>query len=94
MGVLNPVAVLDRAQVQHPVQVRARHRQAARGGAGGQQQRGVPEAAAVRERHLVRGRVERGDRRPQAQFDVVLGVPLGRVDVDLLPCVLAHQVAL
>jgi hypothetical protein len=37
----------------------------------------------------VRRSVDAGDRRPQAQVDVVIGVPPGWVDVDRLPLDLA-----
>ncbi len=91
---LQPLAVLDPAQVEHPGEVGARHGQPARRGAGGEQQLGVGHPAVVGERHGVRRRVDRGDGGAEPQGHVVVGVPLRRVDVDLRALGAAEQVAL
>lgn len=52
----DPVAVLDGAQVVHAVQIGAGGRESPRRGAGGQQELGVADPAAVGQGHLVGGR--------------------------------------
>src|SRR4029450_10492322 len=82
------------ARVDPPAGVGAWHGQTARCGAGGQQQLRVAKTAAVGEPHLALRRIDPGDPGAEAQFDVVLGVPGPRVDVDRLPVGLAQQVVL
>ena len=83
-GGLDLVAVRHPAEVEHAVGAGARHREAARRGAGGQQQPGVADAAAVGQRHLVRRAIDAGDGDTEAQLDAVGGVPRRRMDVDRL----------
>jgi hypothetical protein len=93
-GGLDPVAVVHPAQVQHAVGAGARHREAARRGAGGQQQPGVADPGAVGQRHLVGRAVDPGHRLTEAQLHAVVGVPRLRVDVDRLAFGLAQQAVL
>ena len=76
------VGVGQAAQAHHAVEVGAGHRQATRDGAGGEQELVVPDLVAIGQPDPVRGPVDRGDRQFRPQFDVVLGIPGGVVDVD------------
>ena len=88
------VGVLDAAQVEHAVQLRAGDREPSRLGAGGQQQAVVAQPLAVVEGQLARRRVQAHRRSAEAQLDVVPGVEALVVDVDLLAADLATQVLL
>ena len=89
-----PFAVVDRPEVEHALEVRTRQRQAAGGGAGGEQHLVVAEVALVSQVHLVGLRVERGGRDIEPQVDVVLGVPILLMDEDRRPLCATRQVAL
>ena len=78
------VGILDAAQVEHAVERFARDREAARLGAGGEQQPVVAQPLAVVERHLADRRVQAHGRAAEPQLDLVLGVEGLVVDVDLL----------
>lgn len=91
-GRLDPVAVLDGAQVG----ARAGgvgDRQTARLGAGGEQERVVRLVAGVGP-HEPAVEVQARDRRVGAQVDVVRGVPVARVDESLLDRVVTQEVGL
>jgi len=90
----DPVAVLDGAQVVHAVQIGAGGRESPRRGAGGQQELGVADPAAVGQGHLVGGGVDCGGGRREAQVDVVVGVPPFGMDEDGVPASAALQVFL
>ena len=91
---LHCVAVGDPAQVMHPGQIGTGHLQAPGRRTGRQQQLVVAERLAPRCAHFVCGAVDFGDPCPQTQVDVVFGVPLRGMDVDLLPLGDAQEVAL
>ncbi len=93
-GVLDPGVVVEGAQVQHGVEVGPGHGQPARGAAGRQQEAVVAEPSTVVGHHLVRVAVQRPDRGPQPQVDLVLGVPAVLVHEDLLVGRGAEQVLL
>src|SRR5690606_24448525 len=81
-------AVVDGAQVEGVAG------QAARGGAGGEQQLGVAEFVAGGQGDFVGGAVDGGDRGAGEDLDALVGVPGGVVDEDLLAFGLALQVGL
>jgi len=90
----DPVAVLDGAQVVHAVQIGAGGRESPRRGAGGQQELGVADPAAIGQGHLVGGGVDCGGGDTEAQVDVVVGVPPFGMDEDGVPASAALQVFL
>ncbi len=91
---LDPLAVVDAAQVGDRSVVRAGDGQAARGGTGGEQELVVDQPVSAGGDDLVRAPVDRRHLHPRPEVDVVLGVPALRVDERLLPLGLAHQVVL
>ena len=88
------VGVGEAAQVLHPVEVRTREAEAARGGAGRQQQAVVSHDVAALERDGVLVGVERYRGRVGAELDVLVGVEARVVDEDLVAVALAAQVVL
>ena len=88
------VAVGERAQEVHAVELRAGDAQRPRLRAGGQQQPVVGEPLAAVELELAARGVEAGRRHAGAQFDVVLGVEARRMDGGRLAVRLAAQVVL
>ena len=91
---LQCVAVGDPAQVMHPGQVRTGHLKAPRRRTRRQQQLVVAERLSLRCVHFVCSAVDFGDACAQTQVDVVFGVPLRGMDVDLFALCAAQQVAL
>jgi hypothetical protein len=88
------VGVMAAAQIVDAVQVRPGHREAARGGPGGQQQPVVADPLAGGELDVAAGRVDRADRGGAAQLDVVGGVEALVVQVEAVAVGLAAQVGL
>ena len=88
------VAVLAGAQVVDAGQVRPGQWQAARGGAGGQQEPLVADALARGQLQLVAGRGDRADRGRGAQLDLVVGVEPVLVHIQAVAVGLAAQVRL
>ena len=94
-GRTEPVGIGDRTEVEHLLAVGAGEVEAARRGAGGEQQLVVGHLrAAGRGGHGARAAVDRRDGDALAQVHAVLGVPVGGVHVDRVPRVAAEQVAL
>ncbi len=92
-----PVGIAHRTQVEHLLAVGAGEGEAARRGAGGEQQPVVghlPVTARPGGGHGGRAAVDGRDGDTLAQVHVVFGVPLGSVHVDRVTAVLAEQVAL
>ena len=90
-GLPEPLAVLDGAQVEHAAEVGAGQVAAPRGGAGGEDELVVCGPAPVGRDDLVGVGVDRGHRRPEAQVDVVVGIPGLRQDVSVLGALLALE---
>ena len=91
---LQCVAVGDSAQVMHTGQVRTGHLEAPGRRTRRQQQLVVAERLSLRCAHFVCSAVDFGNPCTQTQVDVVFGVPLRGMDVDLFPLGAAQQVAL
>ena len=87
----DPVAVGQRPQVQHAVQIGTGNIQEPRRRAGGQQQRVVADPLSVRHFDLSGGPVDRSHRGARAQVDVVFGVPAGIVHEHRVPIGLSQQ---
>ncbi len=68
----------------NPVEVGARHSQAARAGAGRQQQAFAGEPASLFENDFVGAGIDRGDDRFEDQLDGVVRIPLRRMHEDLV----------
>ena len=83
-GQPEPLGVLEPAQVDHVVQLGARHVQPAGLRTGRQEQPVVGERLAVIARDRAGGTVERGHGRAEPQLDLVPGVPVARVHEDVL----------
>ncbi|GAA3235386.1 hypothetical protein GCM10020256_53210 [Streptomyces thermocoprophilus] len=92
---LEAFGVGEAAQMVHARQVGARDVQAARLGAGRQEQFVVAhDGAVLAEADGLRGAVDGVDGLPEVQFDVVARVPGGLVDEDAVAFLLAEKVAL
>lgn len=89
-----PFGVGEAAQVVHTGQAGAGDVQAARLGAGGQQQLVVDDEGAVAEADGFGGGVQVDGGLAQVQFDMCLGVPGGFMDEDAVALFLAEQVPL
>ena len=82
---------LERAQEQHVGMIGAGHGEGDGLRAGGEHERVIGERLAALERHRPRLRVERGGLGPVPEVDLVLGVPGGLLDRDLVRLGLAAQ---